>query len=117
MNEEHEEIFEKRIRREEANNPDVKWAKNLVFKTEVDEIWLDRFFNRFFEGLASSKTVSSHGVYTYLIENIFPTLDINTVSVTSRKFNSTGRAYHEIVFTLKFPEICADLALLAYKSK
>ena len=115
MNKEQEQKvfeFKRRIAKEEAENPNIFWAEGLIFKDEIGDDWLERFFNRI-----QGSTSLSIEFYAFLYSKIFSTVRNNTVQSEARKLSTATGAYHEINFTVNYPELCADLALLAYESK
>lgn len=93
------------------------YVDRLVFQSEIDEAWGARFYERLISGLESAGVRVPEVARKRLPLDVFETISKNSSSITTREFDSTGRAYGVIVKTIHWPDVCADLALLAYESK
>lgn len=94
------------------------YVDRLELQSEVNEAWWDRFSERFTIRTQEPLGVDiPESVLELFPFHVFIAISENSTSVTTREFDSTGRAYGLIVKTVNWPDVCADLALLAYKSK
>ena len=93
------------------------YVDRLVIQSEIDEAWGRRFYERLISGLESSGVRVPEVARKRLPLDVFETISKNSTSVTTREFDPATGAYGLIVKTINWPDVCADLALLAYKSK
>ena len=93
------------------------YVDRLVLQSEIDEAWGRRFYERLVSGLESAGIRVPEVARKRLPLDVFETISKNSTSVATREFSPTGRAYGVIVKTVNWPDVCADLALLAYESK
>ena len=93
------------------------YVDRLVLQSEIDEAWGARFYERLIVGLESPGIRVPEIAKKRLPLDVFETISKNSTSVATREFSPTGRTYDVIVKTIHWPDVCADLALFAYKSK
>lgn len=91
------------------------YVDELKIQTEINEAWGRRFYERLISRLESSGVRVPEVTRKRLPLDVFETISKNSTSVSTREFDSTGRAYGLIVKTVHWPDVCADLALLAYQ--
>ncbi len=94
------------------------YVDKLVIQTEIGEDWWDRFRERL-----SIRSKESLGVDVpeFFLEQlpfyVFSAIQQNSTDKMTRDLDSTLRTNGAIVRTINWPDVCVDLALLAYKAK
>lgn len=94
------------------------YVEGLVIQSEVGEAWWGRFSERL-------TILSQESLWVNIPEltletlpfYVFSAIQKNSTSEMKREIDATGRARNLIVETISWPDVCADLALFAYKIK
>jgi hypothetical protein len=89
----------------------------LVIQSEIDEARGRRFYERLVSRLESGGVRVPEVARKRLPLDVLETISKNSTRETTREFDPATGAHGVIVKTVHWPDVCADLALLAYKSK
>ena len=85
---------------------------------EAFDDWHRRFFKRFFNGVeASSGDIPSDFEKSYFMKVKQTLFDHTYYTVTHARNEVTARTDNVVKSTFNYPELCADLALLAFDER
>ena len=107
--------IQKRMEEIQRKFPGAKINVASGYEAKSLDTWYDRFFKRFLDGIGSSEVISPETFdESYLVE-IFSAISDNISHVFASDIGFTVRTDDLIIPIVNSPEMCADIALLAYE--